>query len=88
MSIDARRMNVESSQAAEGGIPYAAFWAALAIWAVRPAVRTVWGVGVLGCFLHGVVDYPFARFGISAWTLILLGILAQSEMRKVSHRAH
>ena len=74
--------------AAEGGIPYAALWAALAIWTVRPAMRTTWGIGVLGCFLHGLVDYPFARFGISAWTLILLGMLAQTEVRKVRRRVH
>jgi O-antigen ligase len=75
---------------AEGGIPYAAMWVAMAIWAARPAWRSGWGIGVLGCFLHAAVDYPFARFGISAWTFLLIGMLAasQSELREVCRPAH
>jgi O-antigen ligase len=74
--------------AAEGGIPYAAIWMCLAVWSVRPAVRSVWGIGILGCFLHGLVDYPFARFGISAWLFILLGILPVSNLREVRRLTH
>jgi O-antigen ligase len=62
--------------AAEGGIAFAALWMGLALWSVGPAARTGWGIGVLGCFLHGVVDYPFAHFGISAWIFVLFGMLA------------
>jgi O-antigen ligase len=68
--------------AAEGGIPFAAVWIGLALWSSRPAVRTVWGLGILGCFVHGVVDYPFARFGISAWIFLLLGMLAAQVAEK------
>ncbi|HEY4364064.1 MAG TPA: O-antigen ligase family protein [Bryobacteraceae bacterium] len=57
--------------AAEGGIPFALLWAVLALAMLRPAVRTVWGLGVLALFLHALVDYPFARFGISAWAVLL-----------------
>lgn len=74
--------------AAEGGIVFAVAWAALAVWSVRPALRTGWGIGVLGCFLHGLVDYPFARFGISAWVFILLGILARADLREVRRPVH
>jgi O-antigen ligase len=74
--------------AAEGGIPYAAIWIGLALWSVRPAVRSGWGIGVLGCFLHAVVDYPFARFGISAWIFLLLGMLAARDLREVRRRVH
>jgi O-antigen ligase len=79
--------------AAEGGIPYAAIWMCLAVWSVRPALRSVWGIGILGCFLHGLVDYPFARFGISAWLFLLLGMLAarissQSDLREVRRLTH
>jgi len=84
--------------AAEGGVVYAAIWAGLALWCVRPAVQSGWGIGVLGCFLHGFVDYPFARFGISAWIFILVGMLAaqsaekrtlsQSGLREVPRRVH
>ena len=74
--------------ASEGGLGFALAWLGLAVWSVRPAWRAGWGIGVLGCFLHGMVDYPFARFGISAWVFILLGILARSDLREVRSRRH
>jgi O-antigen ligase len=74
--------------AAEGGIGFAALWVGLALWSARPALLTGWGIGVLGCFLHGLVDYPFARFGVSAWIFLLLGILAATDLRKVPARIH
>ena len=74
--------------AAEGGIPYAALWIVLALWSARAALRHVWGIGVFGCFLHACVDYPFARFGISAWAFLLLGMLAASDLREVRRRVH
>jgi len=74
--------------AAEGGIPYALIWLGLAIWCVRPGVRTVWGIGVLGSFLHALVDYPFARLGVSAWIFLLVGLLAASDLRESRHRVH
>lgn len=61
--------------AAEGGIPFAALWAVLAVQMVRPAMRSFWGVGVLAVFLHAVVDYPFARLGVAAWAFLLIGAL-------------
>ena len=72
---------------AEGGLIYAALWAAVAFWAVRPAFYSVWGLGIPAVFLHAVVDYPFARLGISAWVFLLLGALAH-EKRKVGTMAH
>jgi O-antigen ligase len=74
--------------AAEGGIGFAALWVGLALCFARIAVLTGWGIGVLGCFVHGLVDYPFARFGVSAWVLILLGILAATDLREVRSRMH
>ena len=74
--------------ASEGGLGFALAWLGLAAWSIRPAWRAGWGIGVLGCFLHGLVDYPFARFGISAWVLILLGMLARSDLREVRRRGH
>jgi O-antigen ligase len=74
--------------ASEGGLWFALAWLGVAAWSVRPAWRAGWGIGVWGCFLHGLVDYPFARFGISAWILILLGMLARSDLREVRRRGH
>jgi hypothetical protein len=48
-------------------------WGALSIWLVRPAIRSIWGVGVLALLLHALVDYPFARFGVAAWAFLLAG---------------
>jgi O-antigen ligase len=62
--------------AAEGGIPFAAAWMVLPIWSIRTALHSGWAIGIVGCFAHGLVDYPFARIGIAAWVFLLLGILA------------
>ena len=61
--------------ATEGGWPYAAAWMLLAISSLRPALRSIWGIGVPAIFLHALVDYPFARFGVVAWLFILAGAL-------------
>lgn len=62
-----------------GGIPFALPWLVLVLWMVRPALESGWGVGVLAVFLHALVDYPFARFGISAWGFLILGALVGSR---------
>jgi O-antigen ligase len=61
--------------ASEGGLPFAAAWAVLALATALPAIRSVWGLGILAALLHALVDYPFARFGVAAWTFALLGAL-------------
>ena len=61
--------------ATEGGWPYAAVWMLLALAATRPALRSIWGIGVPAIFMHALVDYPFARFGVAAWLFILAGAL-------------
>ncbi len=61
--------------AAEGGFPFAALWAALAVRLTRPAIRSFWGIGVLAVFLHALVDYPFARLGVAAWEFLLIAAL-------------
>ncbi len=61
--------------ASEGGLPFAAVWAVLALSMLRPAIRSVWGLGIPAIFLHALVDYPFARFGLTAWVFALIGAL-------------
>jgi hypothetical protein len=61
--------------ATEGGWPYAGVWMLLAISVTRPAFRSIWGIGVPAVFVHALVDYPFARFGVAAWLFILAGAL-------------
>jgi O-antigen ligase len=67
--------------AAEGGLPYALAWLVVAVSVAKPASRSTWGIGVIAVFLHAFVDYPFARFGISAWTMTLAGIIGAAEKR-------
>lgn len=75
--------------AAEGGIPFACIMVVLIVWSVRPAIRSVWGIGLLAFCLHAAVDYPFARFGTCGWYFALAGMLsapggdiADSERRR------
>ncbi len=61
---------------AEGGVPFFLMLVSLAAWAVEPAVRSVWGLGLLSVFLHAVVDYPMQRLGLAAWVFAFVGALA------------
>lgn len=62
--------------AAEGGLPALALMFAVFLWAVMPAIQSVWGVGILSVMIHSWVDYPFVRLGLAAWIFVLLGALA------------
>jgi O-antigen ligase len=64
--------------ASDGGLPFAAVWLVLALATVRPALRSVWGIGIVAVLLHSLVDYPFARFGLTAWIFALLGALRRA----------
>lgn len=72
--------------ASEGGVLYAAMWGLIVIWAVGPALRSIWGIGLLAVFLHALVDYPLARLGVSAWVFLLLGALAREAGKSDSAR--
>ena len=63
----------------EGGILFAALWIFLAIFVARPALRSIWGVGVLAVLVHATVDYPFAKLGVAAWLFALIGGLLARE---------
>ncbi len=64
---------------AEGGVPFLLLLASVALWSVRPAFRSIWGLGLLSVFLHAFVDYPMQRLGLAAWVFVLLGTLAAEE---------
>lgn len=73
--------------AAEGGIPYALIMVVLIVWSVRPALRSVWGIGLLAFALHALVDYPFARLGTCGWYFALAAMLAaQGSADPEKHR--
>ena len=61
---------------AEGGIPFGLMMVSLFAWCLRPAIRTVWGLGVVAVFLHALVDFPFSRPALAAWTFTMVAMLA------------
>jgi len=71
--------------AAEGGIPLALLWLVLALAVGVPAVSSVWGIGTVAVFLHALVDYPFARFGLTAWNFALMGALIACDEKSEIH---
>jgi O-antigen ligase len=61
---------------AEGGIPFGIALATLFCWCLRPAFRSVWGLGVVAVFLHAAVDYPFSRPALGSWPILIIAMLA------------
>jgi hypothetical protein len=55
-------------------------------WSIRPAIESVWAVGLIAICLHAIVDYPFARLGVCGWYFALAPMLAGeiSERRRVA----
>ena len=84
----ARAHNQWLEWAAEGGIPLALVWLTLAVGMSARAVRSIWGIGILAAFLHALVDYPFARFGLTTWDFTLIGALSAAAVRKAEPIAH
>ncbi|HLK62581.1 MAG TPA: O-antigen ligase family protein [Bryobacteraceae bacterium] len=67
--------------AAEGGLPLALLLVSVFFWSVRPAVRSIWGIGVIAVFLHATVDYPFARPALGSWVWLVLALIAADAAR-------
>jgi len=62
--------------AAEGGLPFLAIMLAIAMLSVRPALRSLWGIGLLAVFLHCLLDYPMQqRPALAAFFFAMLGLL-------------
>jgi hypothetical protein len=62
--------------AAEGGLPFLALAAAIALWSVRPAADSLWGLGIPAVFAHSLVDYPLREPALAALLFAMLGALA------------
>jgi hypothetical protein len=66
--------------AAEGGVPFFLILFAIAVWCVRPAIRSLWGVGMVAVFVHCAVDYPMQqRPALTAFFFAMLGALASAD---------
>jgi len=62
--------------AADGGLPFSLMLAAIAVWSVPKAWRSVWGSGIFAVFIHGLVDFPLQIPALQLWLFTLLGVLA------------
>ncbi len=60
----------------EAGIPFLVLLAVLAAWTVRPALDSLWGIGVPVVFLHSLVDYPLREPALAAVFFAMMGALA------------
>jgi len=74
--------------AAEGGVFFAGLMLVVFLWTLRPAWRSVWGLGLIIVCIHALVDYPFARLGVCGWYFGLLGMLAGHREEKRSRHRH
>jgi O-antigen ligase len=71
---------------AEGGLPVGLAMLSLALWGIRPAIRSIWGIGVLAVLIHASFDYPFSRPAVGAWPILILAMASVSQPRSESPR--
>lgn len=70
---------------AEGGVPFLLLLAAFAVLTAVPAIRSVWGVGLVSVYLHALVDYPMQRLGLALWVFVLAAaVTAEDRERRAS----
>jgi O-antigen ligase len=67
---------------AEGGLPVGLAMLCLALWGIRPAIRSIWGIGVLAVLIHALFDYPFSRPAVGAWPILILSMAAVDQVTK------
>ncbi len=68
---------------AEGGLPVGLAMLALTLWAIKPALRSIWGIGILAVLIHAAFDYPFSRPAVGAWPILILSMVAASNQSDV-----
>jgi O-antigen ligase len=64
---------------AEGGLPVGLAMLSLAVWSFKPAIRSVWGIGVIAVLIHAAFDYPFSRPAIGAWPILILSMAVAAQ---------
>jgi O-antigen ligase len=63
--------------AVEGGVLFVTLMLAFAALLFRPALRSLWGIGLFSVFLHALVDYPFQqRPALAAFIFAVAGAVA------------
>jgi hypothetical protein len=66
--------------AADGGVPFCLTIILIALWSVRRAQRTLWGIGVVAVFVHAIVDFPLHVPALELWLFAMLGALAAESI--------
>ena len=68
---------------AEGGIPFLALMLAVVALLLRPALHSLWGLGLMAVFIHAWIDYPFEqRPALAAFLFALAGALAAETSKR------
>ena len=73
----------------EGGLPFLLLMLSIAAASVGPALRSLWGIGVIAVFVHSLVDYPLERPELAGFFFVFLGVVEsarQSQMSRQSQR--
>jgi O-Antigen ligase len=70
---------------AEGGLPVGLAMLCLGLWGIRPAIRSIWGIGVLAVLIHALFDYPFSRPAVGAWPILILSMAVVHQPTKSLH---
>jgi O-antigen ligase len=66
--------------AVDGGLPLFLMFGAIAVLLLRPAFRSVWGIGLISVLAHCCVDFPLQqKAALAAWFFVFLGALAASS---------
>ena len=66
--------------AVEGGLPLAAVMLLFAVMLFRPAVRSLWGLGLIAVLIHCCVDYPMQqRPALGGFVFAFAGVLLASR---------
>jgi membrane-bound metal-dependent hydrolase YbcI (DUF457 family) len=81
-AYDNQAHNDWAQWAAEGGLPFLALMLAATVLLERPAVRSVWGVGLLAVLLHCLVDYPFQQRPVFGYYWFAMAALVCSPPAK------
>lgn len=73
--------------AAEGGIPFLLLMLGVVALLARPALASLWGLGLMAVFIHAWIDYPFEqRPALAAFLFAVAGALAVETTASPSAR--
>ncbi len=59
--------------AVEGGLPLTLILLAMTLLSAPAIWRSLWGLGILSCLIHSLIDFPMQRPPVALWLFVLLG---------------